>query len=286
TGGLPGDVAAAQAAVDQAQAALDKLKAGPSADDLRQAQESVNQAKANLDKVKKGATPQEIAQAQSKVDAAQAALDKVNAGPTDADLAILQQQINLSQISVDNANAQIADAQLTSPLSGTLLSISLDTGESVGALQPVATVADTNSLRIKADVDEIDVGRVSAGQAVTVTLDSYPGVKMQGKIESLAPGATLKQGSTVYEATISFSPTQNVQPREGMAANVDITAQRKDNVLLLPNRAFETVGNRDYVTLPQPDGTARKVEVETGLSNATDTEVLSALIEGQQVLLK
>jgi macrolide-specific efflux system membrane fusion protein len=70
-----------------------------------------------------------------------------------------------------------------------------------------------------------------------------------------------------------------------MAANVDITAQRKDNVLLLPNRAFETVGNRQYVTLSE-NGSSRKVEVETGLSNNTDTEVVSGLEPGQGVLLR
>src|SRR4029077_18843498 len=155
-------------------------------------------------------------------------------------------------------------------IAGTVLTIDLDTGELVNGQQPVATVADTNSLRIKADIDEIDVGRVQAGQPVTVTLDAYPGVKMQGRIEDLAPGATLKQGSTVYQATIVFTPAEGVVPREGMASNVDVTAQRKDNALLLPNRAFETVGRRDYVTLME-NGATRKVAVETGLTNATDT---------------
>jgi HlyD family secretion protein len=278
-------VNAASAQVNEAQAALDKVKAGPTAEELRQAEEAVAQAKANLNRVKNGASDEEIAQAQSAVDAAQAQLDKVKAGPTSTDIAILEQQINLAQIALDSAQAQLADATLTSPINGTLLSIDLRPGEIVGAMQPIATVADTGSLRIKADIDEIDVGRVSAGQPVTVTLDAYPGVKMPGKIESLAPGATLKQGSTVYQATISFSPVKGVTPREGMAANVDITAQRKDNVLLLPNRAFETVGRRQYVTLMEK-GTTRKIEVETGLSNPTDTEVVSGLSEGQLVILR
>ncbi len=278
-------VNAATAQVNEAQAALDKIKAGPTAEELRQAEEAVAQAKANLNRVKNGASEQEIAQAQSAVDAAQAQLDKVKAGPTSTDIAILEQQINLAQIAVDSAQAQLADATLTSPINGTLLSIDLRPGETVGAMQPIATVADTGSLRIKADIDEIDVGRVSAGQPVTVTLDAYPGVKMPGKIDSLAPGATLKQGSTVYQATISFSPAKGVTPREGMAANVDITAQRKDDVLLLPNRALETVGRRQYVTLME-SGITRKVEVETGLSNPTDTEVVSGLSEGQVVILR
>ena len=224
-------------------------------------------------------------EAQTHVDAAQAALDKVKAGPTSTDLAILEQNIALAQLSVDNANAQLADSRLVSPLAGTVLQINLDVGEQVGGMQQVATVADTTSLRIEADIDEIDIGRVRTGQPVTVTLDAYPGIAMSGKIETLSPGASQKQGSTVYGATISFTPVEGVVPRTGMAANVDITAQRKDNVLLLPNRAFETVGTRQYVTLKEGDAT-RKVEVETGLSNTTDTEVVSGVKEGQIVVTR
>jgi HlyD family secretion protein len=284
-GGTASEIAAAQAGVDQAQEALNQLKAGATAEDIRQADEAVKQARANLDKVKTGATAEEIKEAQSGVDAAQAALDSVKAGPTNTELAIFEQQINLGQISVDNAAAQLDDARLISPIADTVLAIDLEVGEIVGALQPLATVADVTSLRVKADIDEIDVGRVQAGQAVTVTLDAYPGVRMKGTIETLAPGATLKQGSTVYQATISFTPGEAVVAREGMAANVDVTAQRKDNVLLLPNRAFETVGSKQFVTLVEGE-TTRKVEVETGLSNATDTEVISGVSEGQVVNLR
>lgn len=276
---------AADAKVTEAQQALNKVKAGATPEEIKQAEAGVALAKANLDKAKSGATPEEVKEAQSRVDAAQAALDGVKAGPTDTDIAILEQQINLAQLSVDSANAQLADARLVSPINGTVLTIDLTVGETVGSLQPVAVVADISTLRIRGDIDEIDVGRVRAGQAVTVTLDAYPGIKMPGRIDQLAPGATPRQGSTVYEASISFRPVEDVVPREGMAANVDITAQRKDNVLLLPNRAFETVGRRQYVSLKEGDG-IRKIEVETGLSNTTDTEVISGLTEGQVVVLK
>ena len=283
-GGTPAAVAAAQADVDKAQAALDKLNAGPTVEEIRVAEEEVKQARASLDKARAGATPDEIREAEAGVAAAQAALDKANAGATGTDVAILEQQIALSQLAVERAESQVGDAQLVSPLSGTLLSIDLEAGENISGQQAVATVADVDDLRVKADVDEIDVGRVTAGQAVTVTLDAYPGVRMAGRIESIDPGATQKQGSTVYRATISFVPAEDVVPREGMAANVDITAQRKDGALLLPNRAFETIGTRQYVTLAAEGNP--KVEVETGLTNSTDTEVLSGLEEGQVVLIK
>jgi HlyD family secretion protein len=278
-------IAGADAQVREAQAALDKLKAGATAEELTSAEEGVAQARANLDKVKKGATPEEIAEAQSRLDSAQAALDRVKAGPTQTDLAILEQGVALAQIAVDGVKAQIADSQLLAPFSGTVLSINLQAGEIVGALQQVAVLADTGTLQVRGDIDEIDVGRVRPGQAVTVTLDAYPGVSMEGRIDSIAPGATQKQGSTVYAAIITFTPTDEVVPREGMAANIDITAQRKEGVLLVPNRALETVGQREYVTVQEGDKT-RRVEVQTGLSNRTETEILSGLSEGQVVVLR
>jgi HlyD family secretion protein len=252
--------------------------------DLQDAQGQLEQARIRYDEATKNETTlNQVAAAQ--VREAQAALDKLKAGATPQDIAILEQQYNLARMAVEDIQAQIDEARLISPVDGTVLSIDLDVGELVGAYQPVAVVADPGSLRVRADIDEMDVGRVSVGQPVTITLDAYPGVPMPGRIEALAPGATLKQGSTVFQATISFTPPEGVVPREGMAANVDITAQRKDNVLILPNRAFETVGKRQYVTLKE-GGTTRKVEVVTGLSNSTDTEVVSGLSEGQVVVLK
>ncbi|MDQ6693004.1 MAG: HlyD family efflux transporter periplasmic adaptor subunit [Chloroflexota bacterium] len=279
------DVQDAQSKVSQAQSGYDTAKLNEIAQ-RSGADAQLNDAQALLDKVKQGPTPQDITTAQSKVDAARATLSKVKAGPTTTDLAILQQGVELAQVGVDKVNAMLADSRLIAPFSGTILSIDLHQGETAPGMQTVATIADTASLRIKGDVDEIDVGRVTAGQPVTVTLDAYPGVKLPGKIESLAPGATLKGGSTVYQATISFTATEGVVPREGMAANVDITAQRKDNVLLLPNQAFEKVGSKQFVSVRSPGGSTSKVEVETGLSNSTETEVISGVSDGQVIALK
>lgn len=284
-GGTADEIAIAQADVDKAQAALDKVRAGATPEDITIAEQEVAQARSALDKVRNGATEAEIAEAQARVDAAQAGLDRTIAGPTRNDLALLEKEIVLSEISVEAARDDLGDARLTTPIAGTVLAINLEVGETVGGFQQVASVADINSLRVKADIDELDIGRVNAGQAVTVTLDAYPGVRLSGTIEKLAPGATQRQGSTVYQATVNFTKVDGVVPREGMAASVDVTAQRKDDVLLIPNRAIETVGDREYVTIQ--DGSAtRKVEIETGLSNNTSTEVISGLEEGQSIVVK
>ncbi len=280
------DLAAAQATVDRAQAALDELRAGPTSEALREAQAAVDQAQANLDKVKQGGTSADRAAAEARVAAAQAALDLKKQGPTATDIALLEQQVQLAQYEVDNATAALADARLTAPFAGTVLTIDGKEGELVGGGTPVMELARLSTLRVRADVDELDVGRVQPGQPVTVTLDAYPGDKMPGTIESLAPGATQKQGSTVYAATVIFTPTAEVTPRIGMAASLLITAQHKRDVLLVPNRALEQIGANHFVTVVEGD-TQRKQRVEIGLSNADSTEIVDdgSLTAGQQVLV-
>ncbi|MGI8588051.1 MAG: efflux RND transporter periplasmic adaptor subunit [Chloroflexia bacterium] len=278
------DIASAQAGVDHAQAALDADRAGPSPDALKGAQAGVDQAQANLDKATQGATHADVAEAQSRVAAAQAALALKQQGSTPTELAILQQQVQVAQYGVDNATAALADARIVAPFAGTVLTIGAKVGETTAG--PVMEIAALNTLRARADIDELDVGRVQPGQAVTVTLDAYPGVTMLGSIESLAPGATEKQGSTIYKATVVFTHTTEIQPRPGMVANLLITAERKAGVLYVPNRALETIGGKQFVTVLE--GTAqRKQKVETGLSNADKTEVVDdgSLRMGQTVVL-
>ena len=72
--------------ISEAQSALDKLKAGPTAQDLTAAQADVDRAQSALDKLQAGPTAEDLAAAQAGVDRAQAALDKLQAGPTAQDL--------------------------------------------------------------------------------------------------------------------------------------------------------------------------------------------------------
>ena len=271
--------------MDRAQAALTEARSGPTAEALRQAQAAVDQAQANVDKVTHGGTAADVAEAQARVAAAQAALDLKKQGATATDVAILQRQVDLAQLGLDTATAARADAQLRAPFGGTVLSINAKVGELVGG-DPVLEVASLDTLRAQADIDELDVGRVQPGQPVTVTLDAYPGQKMPGTIETLAPGATQKQGSTVYQATVVFTATADVVPRPGMAANLLVTAQRKADALLVPNRALETVGAKQFVTVVE-GGATRKQEVQPGIANADTTEIVDdgSLRAGQVVVV-
>lgn len=70
-----------------------------------------------------------------------------------------------------------------------------------------------------------------------------------------------------------------------MAANLSITSLSRTNVLLVPNRALETIGLDRYITLIHPDGSTEKVPVETGLTNPDQTEIISGLNQGDKISL-
>jgi hypothetical protein len=101
---------------------------------------------------------------------------------------------------------------------------------------------------------------------------------------SLAPAASPQRGSTVYEAVVKFD-AGSLALRLGMGANLKVITLEKEGVLLVPNRAVQPLGRRKVVKVL--DGrSVREVEVITGLSNESETEIIEGLVEGQRILIE
>jgi len=106
---------------------------------------------------------------------------------------------------------------------------------------------------------------------------------LTGTLQLVAPAASSQRGSTAYDATISFVPgTLPVRP--GMAANLTITTEQREGVLLVPNRAVRTLGRRKVVSRLQGK-IVQQVEVTTGLSNQSEIEIIGGLNEGDVLVI-
>jgi HlyD family secretion protein len=207
----------------------------------------------------------------------------VNGPPTD-ELATLEKQLESAQLALERAQAQWEEMRLITPLAGTVVRVEASEGEMVSAYRPVVVIADLTSLQMIAEIDEIDVAEVSPGQEVTIRLDAYPGQTLLGTIVSLAPAASPQRGSTVYEAVVGFD-AEGLALRLDMGANLKIITLEKEGVLLVPNRAIQPIGRRRVVKVV--DGRSiREVEVFTGLSNESETEIVEGLAEGQKILVE
>jgi HlyD family secretion protein len=259
--------------------------------------EDIEIARANLQKATIGAaaadaayTATPTAQSDALRQASRADLDIARAnfnrtvnGPTKEELDALQNTVTAAQLDLDSARAALAQTRVTAPFTSTVTEIGAHEGELVGGFNILAAVADLTALQIAAQIDEIDVANVKVGQKVQVRFDAFPGEQFDGSLMRLFPAASTQRGSTVYGAIVDFN-ARGFQVRPGMGTSLKILTIDKQEVLLVPNRALKNAGTRKAVTVVAP-GPTRDEIVETGVTDGNNTEIVSGLKEGDQVLL-
>jgi HlyD family secretion protein len=146
-------------------------------------------------------------------------------------------------------------------------------------------LTDLSEYHLDVMVDEIDIGRVAVGQPVTITLDALPGETLSGEVTQIADTALPEALVVSYLVTVRLNPT-DAPLRAGMTANADLVTERRDNVLLVPNRFIRIDRNTGQTYVDKVSGgQASPVEIQTGLRDETHSEVLAGLEEGDVVAL-
>jgi len=280
----------AKAALDQAQAAYNQVADRPDvallpqALQLQQATINYNSAQASFDLTQRKASRAELAAAKSAIAQAEATLARLQQGPTAEDLMIAQLQVEQAQLRLDQARDLLAGATLTAPHDGTITVVGVKQGELSG-MQPAFILTDLSRYHIDAMIDEIDIGRIAEGQPVTITLDALSGETLTGWIDQVAQTAEVDSGVVTYKVTVSLDPT-TAALRSGMTANADIVTERRDSVLLAPNRfiRIDRLTGRTFVDR-LVGGQAQPAEIQIGLRDEFSSEVLAGLAEGDLIVL-
>ena len=287
----PEDVAADQAAVASAQTQvasakvkLAQLKAAPVSDDVVQAEAAVTQAQQTLDLKKQPYSDSDIAQQRQAVAQAKAQMDLKMAPYTASDLEAAKAGVSQARAQLALAQYNLDSAVLKAPFDGIVSAVTADIGELASSTGggTIVSLVDPNDLRLDVSVDETDVANVAVGRDANVTFDALPGKTFPGKVVSIAPSASVQQGVATYLVSISLKNATGVRP--GMTGNADIIYAKHNNALLVPNRAVRTEGNRRVVTVL--DGTKSTPHpVTVGVSDDQNTEILSGLKQGDQVVI-
>lgn len=205
-------------------------------------------------------------------------------GATSDEIVLLGKQREIALLALEGAQEQREQANLRAPFAGTVLEVNAQAGELIFAGNAAATLADLSQLEIVAQIDEIDIAEVAAGQRVEITLDAFPDKRLVGQIKHINPAATPQRGSTVYEATVTFD-FAGLPLRPDMGANLTVITLDKADVLLVPSRAVVSAGQKKLVRVLEGRQT-RETEVVLGLTNRQEVEILSGLREGQIVLVE
>ena len=145
-----------------------------------------------------------------------------------------------------------------------------------------------SDLIFKGTVDEIDVGKLSAGMTTRIKVGALPTDIVTGKVSRIAPQAQQKEGATLFDVEIELDPNQKITLRAGYSANADVIIREKKDVLTVPERlvTFEDGGKKATVELAPavPKGTPKKIEIKTGISDGLNVEVISGLRKGDRVV--
>jgi HlyD family secretion protein len=178
---------------------------------------------------------------------------------------------------------KLSQARPTAASNGTLFLLSVRARDFVHTGDVLAEVADLSRVRVRAFVDEPELGALEAGQTVEITWDAAPGHIWNGRTESV-PHAVVSRGTrSVGEVLCSV---ENAKPELMPNTNVRvlIRVRERQNAVVVPRGAVRVEGNRRVVFVLE--GTRlRQREIRVGIASATKFEVLSGLKEGERVAL-
>ena len=154
---------------------------------------------------------------------------------------------------------------VTSPMDGVVIRRPVELGDTVmsgvssfNSGTVLMTVADVNTMIIKAGINEVDIGKVRLAQPVKVTLDAYPKVRFAGRIQRIAPAARLEEKVKVFDVEIAIE-RQGAELRTGMTANIDIVGEKRAKVLAVPVEAIFKKDETEVVYVKKPEQ-AKKAE--------------------------
>lgn len=226
------DTSKLEAQVLQSRAALASAKAK-----VLQAEATLREALSTLARLKK---VRELSKnkvgSQVDLDAAEAAVDRARANEAGAGA-----DVAMAQATLDANQADFAKGVIRSPINGIVLVRNVEPGQTVAAsLQaPVLfTLAeDLTQMELHVDVDEADVGKVKEGQGATFTVDAYPERTFQARITQVRYGAEATDNVVTYETVLKLD-NGDLSLRPGMTATADITVNRVEGALLIPNAAL------------------------------------------------
>lgn len=212
-----------------------------------------------------------------------------------------KEQVASSKENVQKAQTNLSYATITSPIDGTVISKSVEEGQTVAAsfnTPELFTIArDLTNMQVVANVDEADIGGVKEGDRVTFTVDAYPDDTFEGTVKQVRLEATTTNNVVTYEVVIS-APNADLKLKPGLTANVTIYTQERSGVLAVANKALrftptkETVGKDMKIvdckgknkvwTLSDKTLTAHPVTI--GQTDGVHTEIIKGIRKGQKIV--
>jgi HlyD family secretion protein len=185
---------------------------------------------------------------------------------------------------------KVRDGRISAPADGTLYSLPVKAGDYVKVGDLLAEMADLHKVRVRAFIDEPELGGLEPGEPVRITWDALPNRNWMGKTQVIPKQVVARGARSVGELLCEVN-NDKLELLPNINVNVRINSRERINVLTVPRGAVDAEGGRRFVfvvlrnALGVGKATLQKREIRVGIADAANYEVLSGLQEGEMVAL-
>ncbi|BBR09146.1 efflux RND transporter periplasmic adaptor subunit [Aeromonas caviae] len=221
-------------------------------------------------------------------DSAKATLDE-----TLADIRALNAQRVQAEVAVDTARVNLGYTRILAPLSGTVVAMPVEEGQTLNASQSTPTllkIAQLDTMTVEARISEADVINVRVGMPVYFTILGNSQRRFEGSLRAIEPApdtindddtTSSNDSSAIYYHGLFEVPNQDGQLRISMTAQVYLVVARLKDALVIPAIALQG----DQVRVVDDGGRISLRRVKVGLNNKVDAQILSGLSTGERVIV-
>ena len=203
-------------------------------------------------------------------------------------LEVAEKNVETNWSSYQNALTDASKRKVVSPIEGTINAVNIKNGDDLGRLSSNSNssapiiIGNMETLKAQVEVNEVDIANVSIGQKVSLTFNAIDGLTSTGKVEKIDSLGISSSGVVSYNVTIGLdSLDERIKPE--MSVSAAIITNVKQDVLLVPNSSVKTQNGSFYVQVLLGENPERKT-VEIGLSNDVQTEIISGMSEGENII--
>jgi HlyD family secretion protein len=185
---------------------------------------------------------------------------------------------------------KVRDGRISAPADGTLYALPVRAGDYVKVGDLLAEMADLHKVRVRAFIDEPELGGLEPGEPVRITWDALPNRNWMGKTQVIPKQVVARGARSVGELLCEVN-NDKLELLPNINVNVRINSRERINVLTVPRGAVDAQGGRRFVfvvlrnTLGVGKATLQKREIRVGIADAANYEVLDGLQEGEMVAL-
>ncbi len=210
-----------------------------------------------------------------------------------AELEAAQDAYSIVKEGVSKTNAKESNTLVRATITGLVLDVPVKVGSSVIQANTmndgttVATVADMNNLIFEGKVDETEVGLLSVGQPMDISIGALPDLNLEAVIELIAPKGVETNGANTFEIKGALKVPEGEKLRAGYSANATVSLSKVENVLTIPESVIEWKGDSTFVYVLTDSVPQQKFErkpISTGTSDGINIQVNSGI--DKDVLLR